>query len=97
MERSHEQKEDGMDEKAEEGTEEEEEVDGECWGEEDGYQVITTDKGGSEKMSRVDVAVSTTCSTLAEAVDRALETRNFHLVYDLIEVAKTWLHLVLVT
>ena len=87
-----------MDEQEEEGTEEEEE-DGECWGEEDGYLVITTDKGGSEKMSRVDLAVSTTSSTLAEAVDRALETRNFHVVYDLIEVAGSggWLDLVLVT
>jgi len=59
--------------------------DGEIWEEEGGFLVISTDKGGSEIISRVDVAVSTTSSTLAEAVDKALETRNFHNVYELIE------------
>merc|ERR1711892_163368 len=68
-----------------EDDEEEEEKEGECWDEEDGYLVIKYDKGGSEKLSRVDVGVTTTCTTLAEAVDQALDSRNFRSVYDLID------------
>merc|ERR1712106_37537 len=57
----------------------------EVWEEDDGYLVIKYDKGGSEKLSRVDVGVTTTCTTLAEAVDQALDSRNFRSVYDLID------------
>ena len=36
-------------------------------------------------MSRVDLAVATTCTTLADAVDQALDNKNFRTVYKLIE------------
>ena len=61
--------------------EEEDEIEGEFWDEEDGYLVIKHDNGGSEKLSRVDIAVTTTCTTLAETVDKVVSLYSLQLLF----------------